>query len=163
MSQRVQVEAPYGCRWVVHEMIHTYPTMAILSSTYQAYQELGIVTVIALEYWTNSRINDLVAKYSNLFEDWAVRAKMERFGVSVDGRTRSEWLGTNCPWLLSLKEARVRSQQRKAWHELREKLRTLARNQKKFRTKGSRWTLKNCPARSGWRRRCTYEEKIGSG
>ena len=32
MSQRVQVEAPCGCRWVVHEMLHTYPTMAIFST-----------------------------------------------------------------------------------------------------------------------------------
>ena len=45
------------------------PYYGNILNTYQAYQELGDHYNDRSWYWTISRINDLVAKYPDLFED----------------------------------------------------------------------------------------------
>ena len=54
------------------------PYYGNILNTYQAYQELGDHYNDRSWYWTISRINDLVAKYPDLFEDGAIRTEMER-------------------------------------------------------------------------------------
>ena len=54
------------------------PYYGNLTNTYQAYQELGTAYNPQSWYWTMSRINDLVAKYPDLFGDGAIRTEMER-------------------------------------------------------------------------------------
>ena len=54
------------------------PYYGNITNTYQAYQELGTAYNPQSWYWTMSRINDLVAKYPDLFGDGAIRTEMER-------------------------------------------------------------------------------------
>ena len=54
------------------------PYYGNITNTYQAYQELGTAYNPQSLYWTMSRINDLVAKYPDLFGDGAIRTEMER-------------------------------------------------------------------------------------
>lgn len=54
------------------------PYYGNITNTYQAYQELGTAYNPQSWYWTMSRINDLVAKYPDLFGDRAIRTEMER-------------------------------------------------------------------------------------
>ena len=157
MSQRVQVEAPCDCRWVVPKC--SIPTLlGNILITYQAYQELGDHYNDRSWYWTISRINDLVAKYPDLFEDGAIRTEMERL--------ESQWMveqdlsdKEQLPLLLSLKK-RVRSQQRKAWQELRKPSNACKGNQKRKQNKGSRWTRKSALQDLDDEEDATYEEKI---
>ena len=50
----------------------------LFRSTYQAYQEMSTAYNDESWYWTVSRINDLVAKYPELFEDGSIRSEIER-------------------------------------------------------------------------------------
>lgn len=54
------------------------PYYGNISNTYQAYQEMSTAYNDESWYWTVSRINDLVAKYSELFEDGSIRSEIER-------------------------------------------------------------------------------------
>ena len=54
------------------------PYYGNISNTSQPYQEMSTAYNENSWYWTVSRINDLVAKYPELFEDGSIRSKIER-------------------------------------------------------------------------------------
>lgn len=54
------------------------PYYGNISNTSQPYQEMSTVYDKNSWYWTVSRINDLVAKYPELFEDGSIRSEIER-------------------------------------------------------------------------------------
>ena len=54
------------------------PYYGNISNTSQPYQEMSTAYDKNSWYWTVSRINDLVAKYPELFEDGSIRSKIER-------------------------------------------------------------------------------------
>ena len=54
------------------------PYYGNISNTSQPYQEMSTVYNENSWYWTVSRINDLVAKYPELFEDGSIRSEIER-------------------------------------------------------------------------------------
>ena len=54
------------------------PYYGNISNTSQPYQEMSTAYDKNSWYWTVSRINDLVAKYPELFEDGSIRNKIER-------------------------------------------------------------------------------------
>lgn len=54
------------------------PYYANINNTYRAYQEMSTAYNENSWYWTVSRINDLVAKYPDLFEDGSIRSEIER-------------------------------------------------------------------------------------
>ena len=54
------------------------PYYGNISNTSQPYQEMSTAYNENSWYWTVSRINDLVAKYPELFEDGSIRSEIER-------------------------------------------------------------------------------------
>mgnify|MGYP000958782517 FL=1 len=54
------------------------PYYGNISNTSQPYQEMSTAYDKNSWYWTVSRINDLVAKYPELFEDGSIRSEIER-------------------------------------------------------------------------------------
>ena len=54
------------------------PYYGNISNTSQPYQEMSTAYNENSWYWTVSRINDLVAKYPELFEDGSIRTEIER-------------------------------------------------------------------------------------
>ena len=54
------------------------PYYGNISNTAQPYQEMSTAYNENSWYWTVSRINDLVAKYPELFEDGSIRSEIER-------------------------------------------------------------------------------------
>ena len=54
------------------------PYYGNISNTSQLYQEMSTAYNENSWYWTVSRINDLVAKYPELFEDGSIRSEIER-------------------------------------------------------------------------------------
>ena len=54
------------------------PYYGNISNTSQPYQEMSTAYDENSWYWTVSRINDLVAKYPELFEDGSIRSEIER-------------------------------------------------------------------------------------
>ena len=54
------------------------PYYGNISNTSQPYQEMSTAYNENSWYWTVSRINDLVAKYPELFENGSIRSKIER-------------------------------------------------------------------------------------
>ena len=54
------------------------PYYGNISNTSQPYQEMSTAYNGNSWYWTVSRINDLVAKYPELFEDGSIRSEIER-------------------------------------------------------------------------------------
>ena len=54
------------------------PYYGNISNTSQTYQEMSTAYNENSWYWTVSRINDLVAKYPELFEDDSIRSEIER-------------------------------------------------------------------------------------
>ena len=54
------------------------PYYGNISNTSQPYQEMNTAYNENSWYWTVSRINDLVAKYPELFEDGSIRSEIER-------------------------------------------------------------------------------------
>ena len=54
------------------------PYYGNISTTSQPYQEMSTAYNENSWYWTVSRINDLVAKYPELFEDGSIRSEIER-------------------------------------------------------------------------------------
>lgn len=54
------------------------PYYGNISNTSQPYQEMSTAYNENSWYWTISRINDLVAKYPELFEDGSIRSEIER-------------------------------------------------------------------------------------
>ena len=54
------------------------PYYGNISNTSQPYQEMSTAYNANSWYWTVSRINDLVAKYPELFEDGSIRSEIER-------------------------------------------------------------------------------------
>ncbi|MBZ2024752.1 C69 family dipeptidase [Streptococcus sanguinis] len=54
------------------------PYYSNISNTSQPYQEMSTAYNENSWYWTVSRINDLVAKYPELFEDGSIRSEIER-------------------------------------------------------------------------------------
>ena len=54
------------------------PYYGNISNTSQPYQEMSTAYNEKSWYWTVSRINDLVAKYPELFEDGSIRSEIER-------------------------------------------------------------------------------------
>lgn len=54
------------------------PYYGNISNTSQPYQEMSTAYNENSWYWTVSRINDLVAKYPDLFEDGSIRSEIER-------------------------------------------------------------------------------------
>ncbi len=54
------------------------PYYGNISNTSQPYQEMSTAYNENSWYWTVSRINDLIAKYPELFEDGSIRSEIER-------------------------------------------------------------------------------------
>ena len=81
LKDEVPASAGGGTMWLSMGSPRNAPYLPYygnILNTYQAYQELGDHYNDRSWYWTISRINDLVAKYPDLFEDGAIRTEMER-------------------------------------------------------------------------------------
>lgn len=81
LKENVPDSAGGGTMWLAMGSPRNAPYLPYygnITNTYQAYQELGTAYNPQSWYWTMSRINDLVAKYPDLFGDGAIRTEMER-------------------------------------------------------------------------------------
>lgn len=81
LKDDVPASAGGGTMWLAMGSPRNAPYLPYygnITNTYQAYQELGTAYNPQSWYWTMSRINDLVAKYPDLFGDGAIRTEMER-------------------------------------------------------------------------------------
>ena len=81
LKENLPASAGGGILWLAMGSPRNAPYLPYygnISNTSQPYQEMSTAYNENSWYWTVSRINDLVAKYPELFEDGSIRSEIER-------------------------------------------------------------------------------------